>query len=242
MGGASRKGRHLTLTPCPPYTHTHTHTHTRAHTHRYSRPTVERKAQVLGTVCREKGDCGRSETVWVNQWQVVGSRAGLSSAVTHREAKNISCNPERERHTHTHTYRERGREGGRRWKWGEQKKKRETETGETPENLTCASYTNKIAPPYGFLSQLPANSACWPRAINSQIVFFFFFKHSKKDATLPSTSLSLALSLSFLLRVAGFHDSAAVSWSRLLRWLPALASRVSLIRSNHTPGLQNRQL
>ena len=75
-------------------------------------------------VCREKGDCGRSETVWVNQWQVVGSRAGLSSAVTHREAKKHQLQPgERERHTHT--YRERGREGGRRWKWGEQKKKRE---------------------------------------------------------------------------------------------------------------------
>ena len=117
---------------------------------------------------------------------------------TPRSKKHQLQPGERERDTHTH--RERGREGGRRWKWGEQKKKRETETGETPENFTCASYTNKIASPYGFPSQLPANSACWPRAITSQIVVLFcfcfcFFKHSKKRRY-PSVHLSLSLSLS----------------------------------------------
>ena len=157
--------------------------------------------------------------------------------MTHREAKNISCNPERETHI------ERG--GGRRWKWGERKKKRARErerVEKTPEHFTCASYTNQIASPYGFPSQLPANSACWPRAINSQIgCYFFFFFLTQQKKTLPF-SPPLSPSLPFPLRVAGFHDSAAVSWCRLLRWLPTLASRVSLIRSNHTPGLQNRQL
>ena len=42
----------------------------------------------------------------MNQWQVVGSRAGLSSAVTHREAKKHQLQPgERERDTHTHIER-----------------------------------------------------------------------------------------------------------------------------------------